>query len=183
MKLERIEPPRYRLLETTRDYARRRLTAAGEHASALALHGQVMRRRAEAMLEGSRAQPTLAEQFADYADLALAFDEACARDDGDAAAAFVAALRRLDQTSGRLFLSGKRMPQAQRMLTHAGPLGRARLFKTIASCGWARLPGLPPIEAARRAAACWREVKRPPPAPRRTVLSVCGRGQMRMVPR
>lgn len=161
VKLVALEPPRYRLLETTRVYAAQRLDHAGETAEVLRRHGAAMAALAEVALDerlDGDASPWLARYLPDYDDLQLAFERACRRDDADVAAVLVAALRLIDQLCGLRPNSGRRVEPARALLAHAGPLARARLHSFIASCGWvAMAPGVR-LGSALQAVTAWREL-------------------------
>lgn len=158
VKLERIEPPRYRLLDTTRAFARERLIDAGEADLIALAHARAMARLATQVLDchqpsANSADPTW--NIDDYEDLALAFEEARAAADADTAAEVLQALRAIDQLCGLMSASERRVLPAAALLDHASARGQARLLTFIASCGNAEVPGLSRVEAAKRAAGLW----------------------------
>lgn len=82
-------PPRYRLLETVRDYAHERLVASGEQARAQAAHLQwvesMCRAAHEDILKG-RMQETLAKLTKEHSNIERALDTALATEEGRATA-------------------------------------------------------------------------------------------------
>jgi predicted ATPase/DNA-binding winged helix-turn-helix (wHTH) protein len=164
VKVVQAEPPRYRLLATTKLYAAELSVAAGEQPTTERHHGAAMAALAECAQGPDRAMPSaawLAKYLPDYDDLDLAFVQACDRGDADIAAAVVVPLRLIDQLRGLFANSGRRLVSAPALLHRASPLGQARLYGFIASCGWARLPELDQRHAAIRAAVLWRGLQNP----------------------
>lgn len=152
VKLERSAPPRYRLLETTRADARRRLAAAGEEAAVQRRHVQAM----VALAAGLCAPGAAARDDAwdEHADLAQAFDAACASGDGEAAAGLLDGLRRVEQRVGlRAAAQQARCEAVLPLLPACSPRAQAVVCRVVASYGWIDLPALPRVEAARRAVA------------------------------
>jgi len=161
LTLEQLEPPRYRLLETTRAYAGEQLVAAGELDVALRAHGEAMAQVAEAALRDRINAPSvawLAKYRADYDDLAEAFDRAHARLDADVAAALVVVLREMDQLRALFTSSGRRVHNVINLLPHASALGKARLYGFIASCGWVTVAEAPRLACAEQAVTLWRSL-------------------------
>ena len=164
VKLVDHEPPRYRLLETTRIFALEKLDAAGETETMHVRHGRAMATLAEQSLDDPRsahAPSWLGRFLPDYEDLQVAFERACERHDGDAAAAVLTALRQMDALRGLFSSSGRRVEQAYDLLAHASPLGRARLHSFIASVGWVTVSRGTRVESARQAVALWRSLGDP----------------------
>lgn len=163
VKLVEVDPPRYRLLETTRIYAAEQLVVHGETQEMQARHGRAMADFVEAELPRVRHEPAARWQacFAvDYDDLARAFEGACRRGDADVAAAVLLPLRQIDQLRGLFSSSARRVAAAQALIPRAGTLGQARLHTFIASCGWTDPPQGSRIDSARRAVALWRGLDR-----------------------
>jgi predicted ATPase/DNA-binding winged helix-turn-helix (wHTH) protein len=157
-----FDPPRYRLLETTKLYAAERLEEAGETAEMHRRHGVAMAMLANCSQESLRAGSSgwlASDLAADYPDLELAFERAHARRDADVGASTVTALRKLDQSQGLFSSSGRRVDKACALLAHAGPRAQALLHGFIASCGWISLPGFPRLESALQAVALWRTLE------------------------
>jgi predicted ATPase len=78
--VERSEPPRYRLLETTRLYAAEKLREHAETAVTLERHSEALAALADESNEAYWAladKPWLSRYAADYDDLQAAFDRAC----------------------------------------------------------------------------------------------------------
>jgi predicted ATPase len=163
VKLVEVDPPRYRLLETTRLYAAEQLAVHGEGQEMQARHARAMAEFVEAELPRVRHEPAARWQAsfaADYDDLARAFEGACRRGDADVAAAVLLPLRQIDQLRGRFSSAARRVAAAQALLARAGTLGQARLHTFIASCGWTDPPQGSRIDSARRAVALWRGLDR-----------------------
>ncbi|QNP75208.1 LuxR family transcriptional regulator [Streptomyces roseirectus] len=89
-------PPRYRLLETIREYGRLRLTETGEHPRTLRRHRDFYLDRAEHLAArwfGPGQQDALAWLRAEHADLVTALECPAADDDGEGALRLAVALR------------------------------------------------------------------------------------------
>ncbi len=164
VKLAALEPPRYRLLDTTRHFAAEQLAAHGETEAMQRRHGQVMAAWVESLQPRMRLEPGLTWQAAygaDYDELALAFDRAAQRGDAEVAAALLLPLRQIDQLRGLVSSSTRRLPAAVALLGRAGPRAEARLHTFIASCGWTEPPGGCRADSTRRALALWRGLDSP----------------------
>lgn len=164
VKLDQLEPPRYRLLEVTRLYAAEQLAAHGQTAAMQRRHGQAMAAQVEALQPRMRREPGMTWQatyLADYDELALAFERAAARGDAGVAAALLLPLRQIDQLRGLFSSSSRRLPAAVALLGHADPLAQARLHTFIASCGWIEPPGASRADSTHRAVALWRGLDSP----------------------
>ncbi len=161
VQLEGVEPPRYRLLETTRVYGREKLAEAAEVEMVLRAHGRAMADLAERAgrqrAEGVSAS-WLARYMPDYDDLSEAFERARERGDADSAAVIVNVLRHLDQLRAMFSNSGRRVQAAIDLLPLASPRGQAGLNSFIASCGWVTPRDVSRVECARRAVELWRSL-------------------------
>ena len=162
VKLERIDPPRYRLPEMTRVHAREQLARAGEAAATWRRHLEAMARIAE-VFEGptgdQRIDDPRVSHRLDYEDMVQAFEHACEWREADLAAVLVSALRRLDQSQGLYANSGRRVARAHALMASAGPRGRARIATFIASCGWVDPPGgTRRVDCAREAVELLRDL-------------------------
>ena len=152
------EPRRYRLLESTRLYAQQALAEHGETAALHARHAQAMGQLAEqaqAAYWTSSDGDWLATWRADHADLLLGFDRACAVQDPEAAAAIGEALHAMANLTGDYGPVRSRTDAALGLLSHAGPLARARLWNRLATLA---APGLTRRETALRRVEAWRAV-------------------------
>lgn len=164
VKLERLDPPRYRLSEMTRLYALEKLAAAGEVRAAEQRHGQAMAERAEHALDSfwrsSDAQwiPAIA---GDADDLQAAVDRALAAGDPDVAAPALELLMRLDTQRGIDATLQARMRAALALLPHAQGVTRARLLQLVAPKSPIVLPELVRVDAARDAVQAWRALNDP----------------------
>ena len=159
VRVERQEPARYRLLETTRLLAREKLVASGELDEVLQRHGRAMARvwpklRATFL---SYTDAEVLDRFAGYyADMEQAFEHACARHDAEVASAILVALRSLDQLRGELGGMEARLSKVLRLLPQEAGIARARILTVAASCGWVSIQDLPARDAAAGAVAAWR---------------------------
>lgn len=160
VRVEQLEPARFRLLESTRLLAREMLADAGEGESALRRHAEAMAsigpRIAEAFfLSGSDTD--VQDRFAAwYADLERALDHACAVADADSAAAILVGLRSMDQLRGEMQSMQGRLEKCLRILPPQISVARARILTVVASCGWLSLEGFSAREAAAAAVQAWR---------------------------
>jgi len=160
VQTERLEPPRYRLLETMRLFCAEQLARCGDGELAEQRHGVAMAELAEAVerdfWEMSDAA-WLARYAAEYDDLQIAFDRALARPDVDVAAATGIALVRLDHLRS---VNAPRLARAAALhglLPNATPRARAWIWSCIASHGLIALDVVSRLEAANRAVNAWRE--------------------------
>ena len=107
------DPPRYRLLETMRQFAAEQLDAAGETEAATQRHGRAMVERAQVMEREywlNADAPWLARYKPDFDDLQAASDRAVVRQDADAVACLLLVLKRFDHLLG----IGRRVASRQR---------------------------------------------------------------------
>ncbi len=164
VQLERLEPPRYRLLETLRLYAAEQLAGHAEDAAAWQRHGQAMAGLATEIEERFWEigdQPWLAAYAPEYDDLQAAFDRACARGDADVAALTGNALQRLDHLRSINAPRQRRAEALFAMLGGAGPQASAWIWTCLASHGLLALDVVSRLEAARQAVASWRALGDP----------------------
>lgn len=161
VRIDTLEPPRYRVDETTRLYAIERQAASGEEA--LRRHGNVMAAialRAHGVNE-LHEDEWLRLYAPEYNDIAAAFDRAAERRDVGTAAATVGFLRKIDQLRGILAPSAMRVAVAYKLIDGARPIDAARLASFIASCSWVSMDDHRRLEMSRRATSLWREVGDP----------------------
>ncbi|MEO8739069.1 MAG: winged helix-turn-helix domain-containing protein [Casimicrobiaceae bacterium] len=164
VQLEGNDPPRYRLLETTRIYSSELLAAGGGTESALLRHGVAMARlaaQAEADYWSMADSPWLARYAADYDDMQAAFERACARGDAEVAAATSEALLWMDDLRNDLSTLRTHAEAAHALLPMAGPLARARLWNRIAGHNILAFTEVPRLVAARNRVGCWRSLDDP----------------------
>jgi predicted ATPase/DNA-binding winged helix-turn-helix (wHTH) protein len=163
VKLVEIDPPRYRLLQTTRSYAAEKLVVAREVEEMRSRHGKALASLAEVAQRPDRdltSTSWLATYLPDYDDLDAAYWNACSQGEADVAAAVVVPLRLMDQFRGLFSNSSRRLRPVQDLLQRADPLSQARLHGFVASCGWIDSPPGSRLESARRAVTLWRELDR-----------------------
>ncbi|MEO6743426.1 MAG: winged helix-turn-helix domain-containing protein [Caldimonas sp.] len=160
VQTERLEPPRYRVLETMRLFCAEQLERCGDGALAGQRHGVAMAELAEAVehdyWEMSDAA-WLARYAAEYDDLQMAFDRALGRHGVDVAAATGIALVRLDHLRS---VNAPRLARAaalHALLPEAAPRAQARIWSCIASHGLIALDVVSRLEAANRAVDAWRD--------------------------
>lgn len=161
VQLEGVEPPRYRLLETTRIYASEQLATAGETESTLLRHGQAMAQlagNAERDYWSMPDSPWLIRYAPDYDDMQAAFERACTRDDAEVAAATSEALLWMDELRSDQSTLRSRAEAAHRLLVHASPLAQARLWNRIAGHNILAFTDVPRLTAARERVAGWRRL-------------------------
>lgn len=161
VQLDRVDPPRYRVLETMRLFALARLAESGEAAEVEQRHGEAMAELAQRIEAGYWQLPDrawLGRHAADYDDLQLAFDRACARRDARVAALTGNALARLDHLRNVHPLRRRRAEALHALLPHAQGDTPAWIWNCIASHGLIALDVVARLQAAHEAVAAWRRV-------------------------
>ena len=161
VKVEPGDPPRYRLLETTRLFALEELGAHGERAEVERRHGDAMATLDAEIMDAFDHQPEVAcarHYEADYDDLLAAFERAHARGDADFAAQVVMALTRMDLARGIMPPMARRKLAAKALLPEAGIAARARLWHCLAVGRFTPCPGISKMTAAHEEVACWRKL-------------------------
>ncbi len=157
--VDALEPPRYRLLESTRLYAAERLAEAGESEAALRRHALAMVQRAEQAVERywhSSDGAWMAQVEPDAEDLEAAADRAVAAGDAQSAAALLEALMRLDAQRGVDATRRARMRSALALLPQASGAARARLAQCVVPHPPIALAEIGRVAAAEGAVAAWR---------------------------
>ena len=162
----RVDPPRYRLLETVRMYASEQLAQSGELIAAQVAHGVAMARLANEVERdfwllsddawSARYEP-------DMHDFDGAFTRACEREDGHVAVAAgqVLALREHVGVSRAASEKHKRAEAGYPFLTAALPREQAVIWDWIASCSPLVARGIPRLAAAREAVSRWQALDEP----------------------
>ena len=167
------EPPRYRLLETTRLHAMEELTAANEADAAGRRHGQAMAALGVQLRTASRALSTrcLADTYTvALADLESAFERACRHGDAPTAGAVGLGLMVLQGACGLSHGMRARMQAGHELLPQAvEPLDRARLATLAAPWSSIALPTVPRLAAAQLRLAAWQAAA----DPAEVYLSLC----------
>ena len=162
VQVERLDPPRYRLLETMRLYAAEQLAEHGETAAVDKRHGQAMAVLAvevEARFWEMGDRPWLDEYACEYDDLQAAFDRACTRSNVDVAASIGSALQRLDMLRDVNAPRRRRAEALFATLTLADPLTTAVIWRCLASDGTIAVSKVSRLEAGRQAVAAWRSLQ------------------------
>ena len=158
--VERGEPPRYRLLETTRLYAAEKLREHSETDGTLARHSEALAALADESNEAYWAlgdKPWLTRYAADYDDLQAAFDRACAARRADIAASAGDALFNFDRMRGLVAPLRNRARSAHALLPLGDVRAKGRLWNCIARF-LASTPDLPLVQTAPERVAAWRRV-------------------------
>ena len=162
VQVEGHEPPRYRLLETTRLYAIEQLARHSEDEATQQQHGQAMAQVADeaeqaywVMTDGA----WLGRYAPDYDDLRAAFDRACRQGDADVAAPTLDALFMLDHLRAIVWALGPYLAAASQLVGSAGPLASARLHLRMAAYFVPFALGISKLEAARHAVSDSRKLE------------------------
>jgi predicted ATPase len=161
LQIVRLEPPRYRLLETTRLFAARRLAESNEAAATLERYCRAM---AQVAVEAERTLwqmpdgPWLQRYLADHDDLQAALDHACKLRDPALAADLAAAGAALDHVRGSMQGRRKRLAAAAALLPSAQGAARAKLLTLFASsyASTAEHDGISRVDAARELVEIYR---------------------------
>jgi predicted ATPase/DNA-binding winged helix-turn-helix (wHTH) protein len=156
--VEPSEPPRYRLLETTRRFARDELAIRGERDDAWRLHGEAMAHLAEeagALYWEMNVRHWMSAYLPDYPDLQEAFDRAFERRDADVLASAGHALRRLDFERDMESESRRRKAAAMALLPAASPRARAELLASLLMFRFTVPAGMNRVDVARESVAAW----------------------------
>jgi len=173
LQVEQLEPPRYRLLETTRLYALDRLRAAGEMDDVRARHAVVMGALAERAVTDHWTL-TDAEWNPRYTpddqDLQVAFEHAVAHRDLDVAARTCEALRVLDARRGNMSASRGRMRACFELIPEATGRVAAQLWDCVMPSDQIAVEAIARLEVGRRRLAAWREQD----DPRALYSALCG---------
>jgi hypothetical protein len=158
---EQREPPRFRLLESTRLYAGEALRAADEVDATERRYGAAMAAVADAAEAAFWTESDAAwlERFTpDYDNLQAAFDHATRIGDGEVAAATGNALQRLDVLRNVHAPIRRRAQAALALLQGAGPKARALLLNCVAPHSVIAVTVAESLNAARAAAAAWEDL-------------------------
>ncbi len=164
VQIQRREPPRYRLLETSRFYALEQLSASGEMPATMERHGQAMAGLAQDVERNfwTTADASWLTRYApDYDDLQVAFERACDRHDAAVAGATGNALLRLDHLRNVNPALRSRAEAAYALVPDASPSAGAWLWNCVVPHGLLSIAAVPRYTAAREALAVWRRVDSP----------------------
>lgn len=159
VQTDQHEPPRYRLLETTRLYAQERLAECGETAATLERHGQAMRAIAETAIREfwtTRDKPWVERYGSAYDDLEAAFFRATERGDAAVTAATGEMLDFLDQLRGGAYRAHDRKRAAYPLIAAAPPTTKARLWSLMPHRRDSAIEAVSRLDAAREAVSAWR---------------------------
>lgn len=159
------DPPRYRLLETTRLYAREQLELHGEAESAALAHMMLMADTGSEVEEAYWVQPDeywLSRYLPEYDDLQAAFVRACAMQDVSCVARTLDALHRMDELQDLHTAIAPRVAAAQRLigcgLADADAGLRIRLVIAATFLMQKTLEGVSKFQAAEEAAVLARRL-------------------------
>jgi predicted ATPase/DNA-binding winged helix-turn-helix (wHTH) protein len=160
LQVEQLDPPRYRLLDTTRLYALDRLGDAGETAVVRARHASVM---------ASLAQRALADHYVlsdaqwnaryapDEQDLQAAFEHAVQHREPHVAAQTCLTLRMLDLNRGNASAFRSRMHACFALIPLATGRVAAELWDCVMPSDQIAIDAIARLEVARQRLAAWRE--------------------------
>jgi predicted ATPase/DNA-binding winged helix-turn-helix (wHTH) protein len=165
IQVDQFDPPRYRMLESTRLYAREALHDAGEWVPTAQRHGVAMVELAEKAEAAFWTEPDAAwlERYAlEYDDLQEAFQKACERRDADIAAITGNALRRLDEMRNVHAPIRQRAECARTLLSAASERAQAWLWNCVAPHSVIAVTVVPRLTAAREAVAAWERLNDAP---------------------
>jgi len=157
--VEQLDPPRYRLLETTRLYALDRLNDAGETAIVNARHASVMAAHGEQVAQDSASMTDMQWNTlysSDYQDLQVAFRHAVDHGEPHVAAQTGAALRMMDLRRGNLSGLRARMSACFKLISDASALDAARLWDVVMPADQIAIDAIARLDAARNRLAAWR---------------------------
>ncbi|MEP7083772.1 MAG: winged helix-turn-helix domain-containing protein [Betaproteobacteria bacterium] len=158
IRTDQHEPPRYRLLETTRLYALERLAECGETAATMERHGQVMRTIAANAVQEFWTTPDRAwlERYASaYHDLEIAFLRASERGDAAVVAATGEALDFLDQLRSVALRAQSRQQAAYALIVTAPLPVQAQLWSLVSRPRGGAIEAVSRLNAARESVAAW----------------------------
>jgi predicted ATPase/DNA-binding winged helix-turn-helix (wHTH) protein len=158
------EPPRYRLLDSTRAYAREQLRASTQHDAAIARYRQAM---VEVALAAEQAQWVMSDHqwlqrhAADLDDWLAAFDQAVAVEDAGAAVALAGGIGCLGGLTMRAVPGRReRLRACFALLPKADALSAARIWSVLSNTVIV-IDEVPLLEAARRCLAAWHALGQP----------------------
>lgn len=164
LQVERVDPPRYRLLETMRLYAAEQLRRHDEAAATLLRHGKAMARLAEEA-EGAFWESTDVAWWGRYAadldDLDEAYANASQRRDAAIASVVGDVLERRDALRPVLSARQARLLEAPALLPFASERSSAVIWDWLAGAWPIPVPGVPRLAAARQAVDKWRGLDDP----------------------
>ncbi len=167
LHVERRDPARYRLPESTRLLAREMLAQADEVEAVETLYRQAMvgigSSITPAFLFQSEGDAEVIDRYgAFYADLEQAFTQACRHADAEAGAAILVGLRSLDALRGETESMRGRLEKCLPLLPAHDCPARARILTVVASCGWLTIDSLSARDAAAAAVQAWGQLDTEP---------------------
>jgi hypothetical protein len=160
LQVEQLDPPRYRLLETTRLYALDRLDDAGETLAMRVRHAQVMAALAESAVDDSWSLSDAAwhaEYALDYPDLQAAFEHAVQHREPQVAASTAAALRVLDSRRGNVSRMRSRMDACFALIPNAEGRTVAQLWDGVMPSDQIAIEAIARLDVASNRLAAWRQ--------------------------
>lgn len=155
LQVERGDTPRYRLLQTTRMFARERLAASQQADEAQRQHGLAMQRVAAELEESYWRTPDAAwldAAMLSYPDLEVAFERAVRVGQAEAGAVILDALFRIDELQASFLAIRHRAAAALPLLAIADDVARARIQLRLSYPWMAAPPGFDRTVAALQAA-------------------------------
>ena len=161
VSLEQLDPPRYRLLETTRLYVAEKLAEHKEEQGARDHHRKAMEQVAA---EAERAfwlesdESWLATYGPDYDDLERAFDLACEQQDAQCAGVIIQVLTRFDGMRNLFIAARRRKTAALALVPAADASAAALLWNALAAFRFTAVPGASRAEIDRNRTNAWRKL-------------------------
>jgi predicted ATPase len=162
VQVQRFVPPRYRLLQSMKEFASQQLAAAGEADSTLRLHGNGMAAIARRAEQSSWLLPEgewIARYELDYSDLQAAFDRAVLLRDPEVAGATGEVLVMIENRRAVSGPQNRRINAAIALLDIADPLAKAHLWNCISPPTLSVAPrGMSRLEVASARLSAWRQI-------------------------
>jgi predicted ATPase/DNA-binding winged helix-turn-helix (wHTH) protein len=159
IQVEQRDPPRYRLLETTRLYARQQLADSGQGVSAERRHALAMADLANTVNDNYWCLPDadwLGRHALDYPDLELAFERACRLHDAEVGAATLDALFQIDHLRLAFGRIGEHLKLSAQLLESASGAALARLQTRLSFFFVGALAGVDRARCAQEASLTFR---------------------------
>lgn len=153
------DPPRYRLLESTRLYAAEKGDERCETGAAHLRHAKAMYELSDELIRAwfeSDDMSWISRYHGDYEDLHAAFDRAAARGDAHTAALISRALSVVDFERNVYSNVRRRKQAAYRLLPAADPLERAYLLDCLTLFRLIFVPQMTRLEVSQARVAAWR---------------------------
>jgi predicted ATPase/DNA-binding winged helix-turn-helix (wHTH) protein len=161
VQVVRLDPPRYRLLETTRLFGLEELARRGEERAARGRHCRAMAFASEDGAEDDELDEDawLSRLLPDYPDMQAAFEYAVQEGDARHAAPIANALNRIEFLLGVGSAVRRRKKAALGLLPQADAASRAKLWNCLAHLRLNDIDDVTRLEIAQSRVASWRELE------------------------